>query len=427
MNYKILSNLTSWIFPTKETRKAYRALCKSIEEDKKIPLLTKRYNKMLVKLKNKKDKIKVLFLVSEVAKWKAQSLYNLMVDSEEFEPLIAVTLLTDAHKGKDVCRKNINEAYNFFKRNGMNVVYAYTNKHYVDLKTFNPDIVIYQQPWGLDKSQFPDEVSKYALTLYIPYYVASYTLSEFDYNQDFHKFLFRYYVLDKVLENKLKRITGRDNFIGLGAPILDNIKVDENNKNSKNYVIYAPHYSFYHPLNENPVNFGTFLDNGLQILEFAKKHPEVNWVFKPHPQLKTALTKIGENIQEINNYFDEWNKIAITCYDASYIKLFSDSQMLITDSSSFLTEYFCTGKPIIHLISENCEITPLSKKMFDSFYKAYGIEDISVFFNEIVSNKNDYLKSKRLEILRYSGLQPSNAGETIFNDIKEFIKNGALV
>ena len=50
-----------------------------------------------------------------------------------------------------------------------------------------------------------------------------------------------------------------------------------------------------------------------------------------------------------------------------------------------------------------------------------------MFFNEIVSNKNDYVKSKRLEILRYSGLQPSNAGETIFNDIKEFIKNGALV
>ena len=81
--------------------------------------------------------------------------------------------------------------------------------------------------------------------------------------------------------------------------------------------------------------------------------------------------------------------------------MFLDSNLLITDCSSFLTEYFCTGNPVIHLISKFCNISPLpiSNKIFDSFYKTYSFEDFVTYFENIIFNQNDYLKNIRNEIL----------------------------
>ena len=49
------------------------------------------YNVQRLRKRKKDKKIKVLFLVNEVAKWKAQTLYDLMEESGLYEPEIALT------------------------------------------------------------------------------------------------------------------------------------------------------------------------------------------------------------------------------------------------------------------------------------------------------------------------------------------------
>lgn len=421
MNYKILSNLTSWIFPTKETRKAYRALCKSIEEDKTVLVVQKRYKKILSRLKNKKGKIRVLFLISENSKWKAQALYDLMAQSNKFEPIIALTLMTEVHKGEDITRNNLEQDFKFFSSKGMNVVYAYKNGDYVNLKNFNADIVFYQQPWDISKKQFPEVVSKFALTYYIPYYVNNYELQPIEYDQFFHKLIYKYFVLNKWWEEQYKQKTTLTNVLGLGNPILDSFISKNKMNNDKKYVIYAPHYSVYHTKNINPVNYGTFLLNGKFILEFAKQHKNLNWVFKPHPQLKYSLLKIGFNINEIEEYYKAWEQIGECCYDSSYVDYFKDSKLLITDSDSFLLEYFCTQKPIIHLISSNCKInvSEFSKPIFETFYKVTNKEELIHSLNSILIDNNDPKKSERQIVLNNSNLLSDLASEKILQNIYE--------
>jgi hypothetical protein len=196
INYKFISFLFSWIFPTKETRRAFRNLCNIIEDEKEIPKIFKRYKKIIKKLQKKK-RIRVIFLISENSKWKAQSLFDLMAKSEKFEPIIALTVLNSVHKGDDITRNNIDEDYNYFKSKGMQVVLAYKDNQFQDLKYFNPDIVFYQQPWDINKLQSPKEVSKYALTYYIPYYVNNYELQPIEYEQELHRFVYKYFVLNK--------------------------------------------------------------------------------------------------------------------------------------------------------------------------------------------------------------------------------------
>lgn len=49
-----------------------------------------------------KRKIKVGFLVNEPAKWQYQSLYEEMEKSDYFEPVVLVTQLLLAHRGKNI-------------------------------------------------------------------------------------------------------------------------------------------------------------------------------------------------------------------------------------------------------------------------------------------------------------------------------------
>jgi hypothetical protein len=417
INYKLISFLLSWIFPTKETRRAFRTLCNTIEDEKETPKIFKRYKKIIKKIAKKKQ-IRVIFLISENSKWKAQSLFDLMDKSEKFEPIIALTVLKGVHKGEDITRNNIDEDYNYFRNKGMQVVLAYEDNKFLDLKNFNPDIVFYQQPWDISKLQSPKEVSKYALTYYIPYYVNNYELQPIEYEQELHRFVYKYFVLNKWWEDEYKRKSNLNNVVGLGNPILDNFRQNNNHDKDKNYVIYAPHYSFFHELNKNPVNYGTFLENGELILGFAQEHKEYNWVFKPHPQLKFALYKVWGK-DKTDKYYMDWENIGLACYDSSYIELFKKSKLLITDCDSFLLEYFCTTNPIIHLISPKCSINPseFSKNIFDSFYKVKTNEELFASLDEILIKNNDFKKESRNMALKKSNLLNSYAAQNIIDEI----------
>ena len=155
------------------------------------------YKKILTRVQNKKGKIRVLFLVRENQKWSYQSLYELLEKDEKFEPLVVVSILEIARKGKDKTRQNIDETYRFFRSRGMETEFAYKKGKYVDLREFNPDIIFYDQPWDLPKIHQPQEVSKFALTCYASY---SYELlnNRDDYTPSFHRLLNTFFVEDKI-------------------------------------------------------------------------------------------------------------------------------------------------------------------------------------------------------------------------------------
>lgn len=419
LNYRLLGNLLAWIFPTHKDRSNFIRLCRDIEDAKLADKLQKYYPKLAKKL-CKKKKLRVLFLVSENSKWKTQSLYDLMKESKRFEPIVALTLLTSVDSGADTTRNEIEANYDFFTSKGMKVVRAYENHRYIDLKTLKPDIVFYQQPWSLSKLQSPENVSRFALTCYIPYFVANYGILRLDTGLRLHKFLFKHYVLNKNWAREYQTYTGLNNYVPVGHTILDNFNKDFSIKN--NYVIYAPHYSVFHEANKNPVNYGTFLKNGEMILEYAKSHSEINWVFKPHPQLKCVLYRIWGEVKT-EQYYKEWESFAKCCYDSDYIDLFLDSKVLITDCGSFLTEYFCTKKPIIHLISSHCTVEPVRpfKKIIDTFYKVHNMQELSMYLEDVIIKDNDYKKDERLAVLKSSKLLNNYAAKNIIEDLESAI------
>lgn len=426
MHYSILSFLFSWIFPTKTDRNKFRKFCEDIDYQPIKKQVKKNYEILLNNIKShhsENRKYKVLFLANELSKWKAQSLYDLLDTSDKFEPVVAVTLGDyQWNLKKEMQHKILNDTFSYFRNNGVNCVLAYDLKHNkpIPLKEYSPDFVFYQQPWRIAKNQDIPAVSKFALTFYIPYYVPNYLSPETDYYKQLHQSIFKFYVLNSEWADLHKEF--QTNRIGeicpVGHTMFDEfyLKKDKlNDEINENYVIYAPHHSI-----NNFENFATFLWNGLEILEYAKKHPEINWVFKPHPTLKYALIKNKVMTEEqVSEYYAEWEKIGIACYTSDYIDLFFKSKALITDCASFLIEYFCTGKPIIHLISDKAtvKVPKTTQEIFDTFYPVRNIEQLYKALDEVIIKGIDKNKQERVNMLQKKELLNNYAAKNIYNDL----------
>ena len=122
---------------------------------------------------------------------------------------------------------------------------------------------------------------------------------------------------------------------------------------------------------------------------------------------------------EVNSYYEEWEEFAVCSYDSDYVELFDESSMLITDCGSFLTEYFITGKPIVHLISGYSIAEPISeiRNIFNTFYKVETENDLFRVLRFLVDEKEDPLLQARLNLMRELSFINKNSSKLIVSDL----------
>lgn len=382
-----------------------------------------RYRRLekMAKQKPRGEKIRVLFIVSEIAKWKEQSLYEAMEASGEFYPIVGISAW-NKQSGLSIDELEVvhKRAEVFFDRMGDRHVRTVTCdngcKTYHDLSEFNPDIVFYTEQWSPCPKQHPFEVSKYALTCFLPYYVPDFGITQIDCHQQVERMSWTYFCLGeswaKLYRRSLFLTCHCNKFVVTGHPALDMFYEQRDRKPKENYVIYAPHFAFPHPLQQEFYLIGTFEWNGKAMLEYAESHPEIKWVFKPHPILRGLLSKLGVmSKEEVDDYYSRWERIGLACYDSDYQNLFLESRAMITDSGSFLPEYGSTGRPVIRLIcSKNKHVPPkAAREVYDTYYNVHNLEEMQDVFKLVVEKGEDPKRDARLTAIHSSGLASHKA------------------
>lgn len=418
---KLLGFLILFI-PNKKLRRDLRNCYVYGSDDTQFEVINNNYKKNIerIRVKKKTEKIKVGFLVSENQKWNCQSVYDKMAESDEFEPLVLITkVYSDKHDDFGKFYTSVTENYEYFKSRGMNVEYAYNleKNEYIGLDNFGIDILFYQQPWAIAPSQNMPVTSEFALSCYVTYGVPM-ICSPTDYDLNFYKMLWHQYAINEMVSDYYKKCSLKplDNYKIVGHPKFDSYLINDDVKN-EGYIIYAPHHSFA----PSHLNFATFKWNGKYILEYAKSHPEFKFVFKPHPQLKTRMIKrhiMSE--KEVDNYFEEWKKIAVFCDDADYYDLFKKSRLMITDCSSFLGEYFPTKNPVINLKNKNSvKLNPFGEAITDTYYKVYDLKTLKSTMKMLLEDNLDPMREQRIQRLQELNIINSSTADRILSVIKE--------
>ena len=404
-----------------------------IKEAILIPYLRLCYSLALYKIRKraKKYPIDVYFFVSEIAKWKAQSLYDLLASDNRFVPTICVyPMLKDLDLPSAQIAGLLEEKLSFFRNKNMRVANLWNCEERCIHKTYfnSSGIIFYQQTWDTPPAPSPIHVARNYLTFYIPYYLVNNFSKQLELCMSLQRHVFGYIVPSEVFRDfyykEICKYKFAGKILGLGHTSTDGFHtVKRTNKDFM--VIYAPHFSFPCDSIKRNLYYSTFLDNGELILEFAKRHKGIKWGFKPHPRLRSELEVTGVWAKEkIDRYYEEWEAIGESCYTSDYQELFVNSDLMITDCGSFLTEYACTGNPILRMVSPLISLSPnpVIEELYSSYYCTHNNAELEEALYTLIVQKKDPKKQLRQSAIDKVGLGNRSAAETIAKYISDLLQ-----
>lgn len=371
----------------------------------------KKNQKLLNNLKTK-SKLKVVFLVSEVGKWKVDPVFKKMMGEDCFEP--CVVAVPFANLEAEQRAKKIEDTVSYFSSIGYPVYSALDESgNFISFSTFDADLVFFSEPYNLTKNEkyYSDIFFNY-LSFYIPYFfmatshVRSNPLKFHGIPYKFFLSMWRIYWPHNEIQREFEIYDGRvasKNSVVTGYPAVEGLFAQASQKlqeeklawpiesHEKIKIIYAPHHTVLDDL-PNLSKLSTFIELGEAIKEMAIRYKdEVHWSFKPHPTLKLKLYQHPDwGVERTNNYYSFWKEQEFTQIDmGTYEDLFLQSDSIIHDCSSFIVEYAFTNKPCLYLTNENTYdiLNSFGKSVFDIYETADSIKQVEAFIESLINNR----------------------------------------
>ena len=377
----------------------------------------------------RKDKIKIGFVLHDSAIWCGDDLYNYLAADKRFEPTIFLCLRTDSLNDELIVKDFRNGAKQFGSR-GLNVTPLPERNSQVPAQ----DVLIYLTPYLeiLPDAFRLENVSARTLLYYIPYGFNNTTFNICN-EPVFHvcRRLFfdsQYHI--NLFEEECS--TGMSRGVYSGYPKLDfffKSRADSNftwktTRHDAKKIIWAPHWSI-----DNGIFYSTFQWNYRFMYDFARMHPEISWVVKPHPNLLFSAVTSGLFPSEdaFRDYLDAWDALpnAQVITGGYYQEIFATSDGLIHDSASFIAEYQFTHKPMIFLRRDTQAFNDLGAAILNVSYLVDGsdLRRIAELMQAIFIEGNDPMFEERLNFfdahLNYFKHNGMTAGEFIYRNIAQ--------
>ena len=424
----ILPRVIDYFFPTFATNKWHirkmQEAAERIEQERKQRVL-------------KGEKIHVVFVCHRPQVWNALSS---VCEAMMADPAYKVTIVTIPNKKQLPVIGLLHEHYEqegadeYFAGFPCQVLKGYDekSKKWIDLQQLCPDYVFFQVPYDACRpEQYQSrKVSLYTKVCYVHYgmpFMDGFILEEstpasFLRNLYFHFAEFKEmqeYYANKVPEtpiHKRKRVivTGYPKFDGVEQWIGCESDSWLSHKGDKFRIMWTPRWS---------VGEGncTFFDYKDRFPEFMDDNQDMELLFRPHPQAFTeyVATKVMTQA-EVDAYTKKYDEMPNASIDKQkqYLPSFYSTDVLVTDESSIIPEFFLTGKPIIFTYKET-HLNSFAKAISKGFYWAKDWAELEGFLKDL-KNGIDPLRETRQELIRNSYQIPEGgSGKKIAELIKE--------
>lgn len=400
----------------------------------------KNYNALMdrvfaksVEMIRRKEKIKVGFVLYDSSMWCSDELYNFFARDKRFETTVFMCLRMDKANDEPV-RKDFSHGVEQLKSHGLNIVAVTEINSVVPAQ----DVLIFLTPYVevLPNAFNFNRLFAKTLLAYIPYAFDSSRNYTGKNNLLFHlgwKTFFHSGMVIKFFDQLCK--VGVPRGVYSGYPKMDvffkrdahfHFDWKTTRPNAKK-IIWAPHWS----INEG-VKYSTFQWNYKFMYEFAKAHPEISWVVKPHPNLLFAAVKekLFPSTEAFEQYMQAWNDLpnAQVVTGGYYQDLFATSDGMIHDSGSFIAEYQFTHKPMIYLTRDTQEFNELGEEILKVSYCVDGrdLDAIAALMQKVFIDGDDPMFKARKKFfdkhMNYLKANGMTASEFIYKNIADKFK-----
>ncbi len=360
----------------------------------------KKIEKRIIEKKNQRIAINVLFLMQYPEMWNShKSVYDALRSDDRFNVyVLTIPKPVDVGKGIDIFEKK-NVASEYCEKNRIKYVEAREIDKWINIDDcLEPDIVFIQRPYD---GHMPSHLSlrclsKNSILCYIPY---GYEFGDdihlkYEYNRQFINNVFCCFAENQhtfdflVKRSKVDVIFGVRHIFNLGYPRFDLIESEKENYNHRKNVLWTPRWSVNE---ENDRSF--FFDYFEVLFSFFTRTPEMNLVIRPHPLMFKNFIDNGilsrEEYKNIIKRVDDalnikWDKN----YD--YLASFSDADILISDFSTLIIEFFITNKPIIYCGGNTNAFNSIGKRMMEGVYQVSNKEELINKLLFLANNHDEY-------------------------------------
>ena len=380
-------------------------------------------------------KINIVFVCHRPQVWNTlNSLFESCINDEDFN----VTIVAIPIK-KQILKIDFNHeiyetegAEEYWKDFPCKVIngYDYQSHEWFDLRGLDPDYVFFQQPYNIAKCDLYKSwnVSRYATICYTSYY---YTISSSDIKECMPEDFIRNVSLC-FLQNNLEYTCFNNKFdvniypatkrFLVGCPRFDELSLYKNMKSNlwklskeKSFrVVWTPRWT----TNENTCHFFDYKD---KFVSYCNEHNDIDFVFRPHPQAK--LNYAAENnfsIKDFENYVNIYKSSKNMNIDNSvdFIPLFYSADVLISDYSSVIPEFFLTGKPVIYCRKKNATCM-IEGNWTSGLYFANNWNELESILENLRKGCDPLLEVRKRLIRTEFGISEKGAGVTIKDLIKK--------
>jgi len=380
---------------------------------------------VLVKEMRKKDKIRVLFILHQLPKWKTEKLYLTMLAHPRFEPIIGVALGVVDYPTMEA--EKLHTLLDYMRAKG----YEYTELRLAaDIQQrIQPDIIFYEEASGGVYSSIFFTSLHDILFCYSCYGILTLTEKSL-YNSPYQNICWQWFVESPLIIDYAKTVMSNraKNLVFTGSPISDELLSDKKDftdpwklqSQIKKRIIWAPHHTI--GIGKEEISYGCFLLIAEDMKKLAEKYKDsVQWAFKPHPSLKQKLYYLwGE--ERTNAYWTFWaDSDNCQLEEGKYTALFKYSDAMMHDCASFTVEYLYMQKPCMYLVNGKAHpLNDLGSACYDLYYKGHNLDEIELFVNNVIHGV-DPMKEKRQHFFNEYLLPPNgkSACDNIIDRILE--------
>lgn len=380
-----------------------------------------------------KAPIRVLFVCHEPSLWSMfESIYQTMNHDQEFDPIVIA--LPYSHPSTHKNQYKDAGVLELLEKKDIKVISAYDNSHdkWLDPVDLLPDYVFFQTPYKL----FPDkwsaiQISSITKICYVPYATSLFRGGVDDtlHPENFFKYTNIVFKENSFSKDAfMRKFENKDWYnaektVISGHPKLDylsdnvpttNAAWKRSGKNDTTRILWTPRWN-------TSDNCCHFFDYKNFFPKFCSQHAEIDLTLRPHPLCFDNFITTGElsedDLSSMTHQY-EHSPNQLIDQSADYQGTFSTCDILVSDVSSMMLEFFATGKPIIYTHSQNT-FNAFGEALSQGFYWVENEQELEQQLEQLIQG-NDPLRNKRQEILASQVYLPEGGAG---NQIKQCLRS----
>lgn len=383
------------------------------------------------RLKRGDGPVRVGFLCQYIPSWvKLQPIYDMMRADSRFEPFL-ICVPSGIQDGVLMDDSGKNDTLDYFFAHGypeaINALQP--DGTWLDLKAMNLSYVFYPRPYNayMPPCYQSQNVYRHSRICLILYGMAvTQEIIEVTLNRDFYRYVYCYFAELPYprIQNKRKgwllHLLGLQHSFYFGIPGVETIRAaSELPRPAWDFagdgsfrVMWTPRWTT--DLSLGGSNFFTFYEF---LPALAQKDPDYAFLFRPHPLAISHFLETGELTQQQADKFlqicRELPNISLD-QEKDYSATFWGTDVLVTDISGIIPEYFATGKPMI-FCAANMHLTleQTTQKMIDVSYVVHTAQELEQCLSNLKQGIDPKAEQRQQILNQYFGEDNSTPNRKI--------------